>query len=383
MGILKGYERPTYLSHPLAINGFVHWLRLLRTCGGVDAKHLVHAACITAASPLTAHVRLCERLVYALRRRSVAITKPPVFIIGHWRTGTTHLHNLMSQDPALGFVSTFQAMAPTSFLVGRPVLRPIMAFFLPSVRPVDDMPMSVDLPQEEEFALCNACPHSYYVGLYFPTRARALFQKCALLEGISDKALAQWRKAYIDVVTKATLHARGKRLVLKNPVNTARTAAIRTVFPGAKFIHIYRNPYEVFGSSIRLGQAFREWMALQAISDAEIEANVLALYRDMMMRFFEQKGSIPKGDLVEVRFEDLDARPMDELARIYETLGLPGWSEAREPIEQCLAAHAQYRKHPFSMSAREIAKVEAHWQFAIDALGYERPGPQSERSMMS
>ena len=28
------------------------------------------------------------------------IDQPPVFIIGHWRSGTTMLHELMIQDPA-------------------------------------------------------------------------------------------------------------------------------------------------------------------------------------------------------------------------------------------------------------------------------------------
>lgn len=33
----------------------------------------------------------------------------PVFVLGHPRTGTTHLHNLLSCDPRFAFATTFHA----------------------------------------------------------------------------------------------------------------------------------------------------------------------------------------------------------------------------------------------------------------------------------
>ena len=362
-----------YVFHPLAINSSRHWFRLLRSHGGVPPKYYLRAALITLLSPLSAPLRLQENLVYGKRIRSAEITHPPVFIVGHWRSGTTHLHYLLSQDPNLGFLSTFQTMVPGAYLSSMQTVRRIMALFLPNKRPMDNMDLSVDLPQEDEYAMCNLSPLSSYVGAYFPKHGRDLFHKFGLLEGISDDLLAQWRQTYLHIIKKATFFASGRRLVLKNPVNTGRLCAVRSIFPGAKFIHIYRDPYVVFKSTQKLHREMRDLIALQPLSDADIEDNVLFVYREVMARFFEQKDAIPPGNLVEVRFEDLEQRPMVELERVYAHLGLPGWDAARDPIARYLATLAGYQKNRFSMVRRDIEKVEEYWRFAIDRWGYERP----------
>ena len=305
------------------------------------------------------------------------IAHPPVFIIGHWRSGTTHLHNLLSKDPNLGFASTLQTVAPASFLVGRSLLRPLVARSMPDRRRMDNMALSVDLPQEEEYAMCNVCPHSFYVGWYFPRRMPELFRKYVLFEGISDQELREWRTAYLGVLRKATLHAGGKRLVLKNPVNTARLKHLLELFPDAKFIHIYRNPYTVFRSTQRLHRAALDMVSFQEVSDAAIETNVLTFYHDMMRRFFRDKDLIPAGNFAEVRFEDFEQRPMTELARVYESLGLPGWGEACSPMEEYLATQAGYKKNHCDLTQDCYAKVERYWQFAVEAWGYQRPEPEA------
>lgn len=46
--------------------------------------------------------------------------KDPVFIIGHWRSGTTFIHNVLSKDPQFGYCSTYQTVFPHLMLCGRP-----------------------------------------------------------------------------------------------------------------------------------------------------------------------------------------------------------------------------------------------------------------------
>lgn len=362
-----------HLFHPLAINSSRHWFRLVRSYGGVAPKCYLRAAVISALSPLSAPLRLQENLVYGKRIRTAAIAHPPIFIVGHWRSGTTHLHYLLSQDPQLGFLSTFQTMIPGAYLSSWQTVRRLMALFLPEKRPMDNMALSVDLPQEDEYAMCNLSALSPYLGGYFPNHGRHLFRQFGLLEGISDSLLEQWRQTYLQVIKKATFCAGGRRLVLKNPVNTGRLCAVRSIFPGAKFIHIYRDPYVVFKSTQKLHHEMRDLIALQPLSDDAIEDNVLFVYREVMTRFFEQKDTIPPGHLAEVRFEDLEQRPLEELHRIYAQLGLNGWETAREPIARYLATLEGYQKNRFPMSRRDIGKVEEHWGFALDRWGYPRP----------
>jgi omega-hydroxy-beta-dihydromenaquinone-9 sulfotransferase len=365
-------EYPPLLHHPLAINSFRHWLNLVRTSGGVDRKYIWRALFTTFVSPLFSLARLRDR-VYAKKIEAQEIKEPPIFIIGHWRTGTTHLHNLMTQDPGLAFISVFQAMAPGSYLAKPSILPPILHRAMPDKRPMDNMDLSLSLPQEEEFAVCHLSPYSMYLGWYFPRRCKELFSKYVLFQGVTEHEIEEWKKNYMGIIKKASFHSGGKRLVLKNPVNTGRVKMLAELFPGAKFVHIYRDPYVVFKSTQKLHRSMINHVTLQEFSCAEIEENVLFFYREIMNRYFVEKELIPDGSLTEVKFEDLEKQPMVELERIYVDLGLPGWEDVCAPMDSYLAKQKNYRKNVFSITDSDIAKVEANWMFAINRWGYRRP----------
>ncbi|NIA16213.1 MAG: hypothetical protein GWP08_19290, partial [Nitrospiraceae bacterium] len=294
------------IGHPLAMNAFGHWVRLLRSGGGVDPKYYGRALFVTALSPITPLSRLIERVRHGGRVAAAELKDDPVFIIGHWRSGTTHLHNLLSRDPRFGFVTTFQTQAPKSFLSAYHTSRVIMSAMMPGTRPMDNMPLGTDLPQEEEFCLCNACMHSFYVCWYFPRIGEErLFRKYVLFDGVSEAEFEEWRREYVELVKKATINMDGRQLVLKNPANTARVESILRVFPQARFIHIYRDPYVVYKSTLQLRRTLPRMFTFQNLEFDDLEERVLQEYREMMGRFFERKGRIPKGQLAEIRYEDL------------------------------------------------------------------------------
>jgi omega-hydroxy-beta-dihydromenaquinone-9 sulfotransferase len=365
-------EYPPLLHHPLAINSFRHWLNVVRASGGVDSKYIGRALFTTFVSPLFSLARLRDR-VYTKKIEAQEIEEPPIFIIGHWRTGTTLLHNLMSQDPRLAFTSVLQAMVPGSYLAKPSILPLILHRFMPGKRPMDNMDLSISLPQEEEFAVCHLSPYSMYLGWYFPRRCKELFAKYVLFQGVTEHEIEAWKEIYMGIIKKASFHSGGKRLVLKNPVNTGRLKMLAELFPGAKFVHIYRDPYVVFKSTQKLHRSLIDHVALQEFSGAEIEENVLLFYREIMNRYFVEKELIPGGCLTEVKFEDLERQPMVELERIYADLGLTGWDAICAPVEAYLAKQKNYRKNEFSITDSDIAKVEANWTFAIDRWGYRRP----------
>ena len=361
--------------HPLAMNSFRHWVRLLRASGGVDHGNRLRAAVITSASPLWAPLRLAERVRYGRRVAATEITHPPVFIIGHWRTGTTLLHYMMSQDPNFGFVPLLQTLAPASFLAARRALRPLMIRLVPDKRPMDDVDLSLDLPQEDEYAVCNCCPHSFYVGWYFPKRMRELFRRYVLFDGVSDEVVNEWKTAYLSVLKKATWHANGKPLILKSPVNTARIRLLLELFPEARFIHVYRDPYFVYKSTQLLHRVVLDLVGLQKLSDDEIKENVLLFFRKLMERFFEDQRLIPKGHLVEVRYEDLEKRPVAELERVYAQLSLPDWNHVRPRVRAYVATQKNYAKNDFTLTPEDVARVQQEWGFVLDKSGYAEPAP--------
>lgn len=292
------------------------WARLLRTHGGIDRCFLRRAAFVWLTCAITFPVRLAERAIYGRRIRATPITSPPIFILGHWRSGTTFLHNLVSRDSQFGTISCLQIAAPDAYLLSDRVLRVLLTRFVKPTRPMDDVPMPVDSPQEEEFSMAKVSPHSFYHAWTFPRQSQYYFDKYVLFRDLLPAERTEWEDAYMGILKKATMSAGGKPLLLKSPVNMGRIGAILKLFPDARFIHVYRNPYAVFASARHLHQRALQLFQVQSTDDTSIEANVLRQYRKLMSAFLADRKLIPEGNLVELKFEDLRAAPLRELHRI-------------------------------------------------------------------
>ena len=139
----------TRIVHPYALNSLALWLDALWQYGGIAPRYLVKAIVSTVLSMMTSPLRLAERVFFKARVDSTSVTEPPVFILGHWRTGTTFLHDLLVQDREMGYVSLFQTIAPESFFVGQKTLQPLAALGAPKTRPMDNVVLRMGGPQEE------------------------------------------------------------------------------------------------------------------------------------------------------------------------------------------------------------------------------------------
>ena len=328
---------------------------------------------ILATSAATAPLRAAERLRYGRLLARTAIDHAPLFIQGFARSGTTHLHNLMGHDPDLGYVSTFQAVASPFFLISRGWLERIMAGRLPSKRPMDNMAIALDLPQEEEVALAALTPLSGVHLLTFPSRVRTITERMGSMR-LGEAETAEWERRFLEVLRKATLAFEGRRLVLKSPANLGRTSVLLRLFPDAKFVFVMRNPYIVFSSAMNLYRTMVPLYQLQPVDWDEMRAALLANYADMTRRYLRDRRLIPEGNLVELRFEDVEADPLGSLERIYSELSLPNWKRAREPAADYLGTLAGYRKNRYRIDRSTIDLVDRNWGFAVEEWGYEPPG---------
>ena len=190
---------------------------------------------------------------------------------------------------------------------------------------------------------------------------------------LTEAEMREWTDTYLHVLRKATLASDGRRLVLKTPANLGRTALLRRLFPGAKFIFIVRNPYVIFASTMKLYRTLVPMYRLQDVDWDVIEDSVLSNYVDMTRRYMRDRASIPKGNLIEVQFEDIEADAMGVLERIYRALSLHGWERAQEPVAEYLGTLSGYRKNRYRFDRSLVDRVDREWGFAVREWGYEPP----------
>lgn len=358
-------NRPQKVQHPLSGSTLSNWLSLLIKNGGVSAPYLFKALGTTGMIVANAPIRLAESLRYGHAIQQTQLTQPPVFILGHWRSGTTYLHRLMIQDEQWGYVSSLQAFLPESFLTLQNLLASDLKKYWPEVRLMDNVSYSPTVPEEEDYSLANVSEFSFYCCWYFPQRLQEIFRVSVLLEDLSAAQRRQWESEYLNILKKATLQSQGKRLVIKNPSNTARIPELLKLFPDAKFVHLYRNPYDVYTSTMRFYKKMLPHYALQAIDESDIESNVLDCYKALMDKFFDTVNLISSENFAEIRYEDLENKEMACMEHIYTALSLPGLEQAKPKFAAYIAAQADYQKNQYSLDELTKERVYQRWEDAI------------------
>ena len=168
------------VDHPNTSAPLRVWARLLWGQAGVRIapQHRGRVRRILLGTTLMIPLRLIEKMRYGRAVARTKIAHPPIFIIGHARTGTTHLHYLLTRDPQFAPVSMFQSVAPTFFLIGRGWIKRFMAKRLDPKRPQDDVKLTMDMPNEEEFAIANSSEISFIHVFTFPSKAMEYLRSC-------------------------------------------------------------------------------------------------------------------------------------------------------------------------------------------------------------
>jgi omega-hydroxy-beta-dihydromenaquinone-9 sulfotransferase len=365
-------KKNSNVQHPLFAVSTRRWMRLLAANGGVDPGYRTRAVFISVMSMATVPVRFWYNIRYRRRVASTTLKYPPVFIIGHWRSGTTYLHELMSQDPQFCHVSLWETMLPDSFLAMEP-WKGFLAGFLPATRPMDNIEVAMDGPYEDEAALAVLCPWSFFHCLYFPRNAEEQYLKSIHFQGLSPEEKGSWEQAYLDFLKGVTYASEGRRLLSKNPPNTARISTLVRLFPDAKFIYIVRDPYLVYLSTRKMRRNVLGVMALQHASEQDLDRQVLENYVRLLDVYLKERDLVPRGNLVEVRYEDLVADPAGEVKKIYSSLGLP-FDQALPGIQQYLDRKTRYKTNEYSLDPAMVKKVNEAWGFAFDQWKYPRRG---------
>lgn len=352
---------------------FPAWMRLLlRNHFAVHPRYAHIPLVVTTVSLGHSLLRYLQEAFLGGTLDRTPIEHPPLFILGHWRTGTTLLHEMLTLDPRHGYPTTYCCLAPNHFLLSEGIAKRFLRWMLPSRRPMDNMKISWDQPQEEEFALCMLGQPSPYLTIAFPNRPpqdQAAFD----LDRLSPRDRQAWKQAFVGLLRRLT-YRDPRRLVLKSPTHTCRIPTLLELFPGARFVHIVRDPYVVFSSTVNLWKALYRTHGLQVPTFRGLEEHVFSTFNHLYDRLEATRHLVPAGHFHELRYEDLIARPTEEMERLYDRLGLGAFDTLRPRLEQYLRDNAGYQTNRYPPLPAELREaIGRRWQPVIERYGYAAP----------
>jgi hypothetical protein len=344
------------------------WIRMLRKHGfAVDAPYLPRAALMTLTSALTSLIRAYENRKYGPEIADVEVRRP-LFILGHWRSGTTHLHNLLAQDEQFAYPNTWQALSPHTFL-STERYSSILRLAAPKTRLIDNVAFAPNVPLEDEFATFGTMC-SPFVGWIFP-RWAGYYDRYLTFRAVPEEEVDRW-KASLELLYKKLTWKFGRPLVLKSPPHTGRIALLLEMFPDSRFVHIHRDPFAVFQSARQWSPVMERVSCLQKPhSPEEIDARIIGCYKSLYDAFFEERDLIPDGRFHEIRFEDLERDPVAEIRRLYESLNIPGFETFRPALEDYVRSNSSYRKNDYQeLPASLRREILRSWRRSFDEWNY-------------
>lgn len=305
------------------------------------------------------------------RIRDRPATPPPLFIIGHWRSGTTLMHELAMLDDRFCCPTTYECFAPGHFLLTEDVLTRALSWMMPAKRPMDDVAAGWDRPQEDEFALLTMGAPSPYRRMAFPVTSSDRPEALDLTT-LPAAELERWKRTlrrFLDMLAVRD----PRRPVLKSPPHTARVGVLAEMFPEARFLHVVRDPYVVIPSTLRLWKSLHEVQSLQVDRGESLERYVFAAFEEMEAAFERDRATLPAERLCEVRYEELVADPVGTLQRCYEHLGLGDFDRVRPALEQQAESMKRYRTNTYRHDPRLVAEISRRCGGFLDRYGYAAP----------
>lgn len=334
-------------------------------------------------------LRILEEVNYTNAVHDHKLKKDPIFIIGHWRSGTSFLQYLLCQDPQFGFMNKFQVVFPDIFLYSEPFLKPIISKIPKTfniARDAQNMSINLELdsPSEIEIALTTMIsPASLHWGHIFPEDSDQYFRKYLFFERADESEIEQWRVDYHYLIKKISLKSAGRQVLIKSPGNTCRMDKLLELYPQARFIFIHRNPYDVFYSNKKLWSTLLDNLALQDFSNRQMEEEIVRVYKKLMKGYLRQRKSVPEKQLAEIRFEHFIGEPVKELAKVYEKLNLDGFEQARAKFHRFLESKAEGKSGSYKYEERVIKQLNEEWGFAFKEWQYSGIENKAEISSIS
>jgi len=355
---------------PLIGSGLFNYFKIIFN-NKISPRYYLHVIITFFIILLATPFHLIDYIIFKYRLRKFTLKKDPIFIIGHWRSGTTFLHNLMCKDKSFTFFNTYNSLFINNLYTSY-LFKTLMHIIMPKRRPSDGMKLGVDLPQEDEFAVANFHNFSHYLFFYFPNNYKKYYNESINFKSdISNQK--RWIANYDSIIKRILLFTNKDQIIIKNPSNTARIDTILLKYPNAKFIHIHRNPYFVYLSTYKFFYELFPSVNLQNIEDDTIHKLVLYNYKNMYNDYFNQYKLIPKNNLMEVKFDDFKENPLDTLKNIYDKFSITTFHGSEENFMNYIDENSSHKINTYKIKKDRLLEIKSEFSVIIKKLKYSIP----------
>jgi hypothetical protein len=313
------------------------WWRLLAAHGfRLQRERWRLAATVTLSSAVNSVLGLLQKALLGTALRNTTVRYDPVFVLGHWRSGTTHVHELLALDERFGFPTSLECFAPHHCLLTGLLPLALRSRLLPSE---EAWPQGgIERPQEDELALVALGAPSPLWSLAYPGELQG--HAYLSLRDLSHREVDRWAAILWQFVRLVSYRHPDKRLVLKSPSHTARIQLLARLFPRARFLHIVRDPYVVFSSTVEMWRRTQAVSALVAQEGFDLEAHVLDTLKRMYEGFASACASLPPSRFHQIYYEQLLRDPVETLEQCYAALGLGEFERVRPRLAHYAATLA-------------------------------------------
>lgn len=320
--------------------------------------------------------------------------REPVFVIGHGRSGTTHLHDLLYQDADrfscfLMYELFWSALIPKKlirwgaaiderYLAGSIERRLRARSEARYSETRDAHHQAATYPEEDDGILTYSCSSGSW-SLRVPDLSVISFH---YIDEWPDRKRRRMMHFYRECIRRQLyLNGGGKIHLSKNPTFTGRVESLIEFFPDAKFVIPYRNPLETMPSLLKLMRGF--W-TLRGVDEETIGRSYQRLIQQSIDSYTypaEVLARHPERPVAVVDYRDLITHPKRVVVSIYSALGYDMSPEYEALLDEAEARAGQHEtSHSYSLEEFGLDEAEIRRELAPLFEQFQWPGDGEVRS---
>ena len=338
------------------------WFKAANSPGRLTRKRVFFLLLFYTVWPLvTIFTWLCFGLddIFFPAYKKQPIEKP-LFIISNFRSGSTFLHRMLSQDKNFTSMRTWDIYITPSVtqrkivdviisidkLIGSPIRRLILAIDKAGLQKVDIHPISFLEPEEDENILLHNWS-SLLVSFLFP------FLDELPPYQYFDRDLPPREKqkvmSFYKSMLQRHLYATGvPHFVSKNPSFSAKIGTLKEFFPDARIIYLVRNPLDMLPSTVSwLNYA---WSIFSEPAEKYIYTKEICDFSQHWYRHpLQYLDENPSANHLIMSYEELVEDPLGVVNKFYEQFGYKDYPTLTDDfMDGIKATEARRSKHEYS-----------------------------------